>query len=246
MLDHSPSYDVYYVPWSLGDRAEMARQAAAWLRRQPGTPLVLFPDKTSSQADPVLNKLIKGAVVATERNIAGSGWQQGPVLAAWPTKRGLEILTDRIASRVTALCIMEWDEPDWQCNWLTARKARSVVDGQIHGGGSVELDPVVEVAIRRLSASVNHSNGLVGVCDKRDAVETLRALHRAGYRYSIEDLCIFALANGFSYGEVERLREYAKGVQADRRFRLDAGQALRDDIVDVWKRESEKNGQPED
>ncbi|MGH3823921.1 MAG: hypothetical protein ACRDRA_13985, partial [Pseudonocardiaceae bacterium] len=62
---------------------------------------------------------------------------------------------------MTALCVMEWSEPDWQCNWLTARKARSVVDGQIHGDGSVELDPVVEVVIRHLSARVNHSNGLV-------------------------------------------------------------------------------------
>lgn len=73
---------------------------------------------------------------------------------------------------------MEWGEPDWQCNWLTARKARSVVDGQIHGGGSVKLDPVIEVAIRNLSVRVNHSNGLVGVYDKRDAVETLQVLQK--------------------------------------------------------------------
>jgi len=109
VLDRSTSYDVYYVPWSLGDRAEMARLAAAWLWRQAGTPLVLFPGKVNSQADPLLNKLTKGAVVGTERNLAGCGWQRGPVLAAWPTKRGLEILTDRIASRVTVLCVMEWE-----------------------------------------------------------------------------------------------------------------------------------------
>lgn len=246
MLDRSTSYDVYYVPWSLGDRAEMARQAAAWLWRQAGTPLVFFPGKANSQADPLLNKLTKDIAIGTERNVAESGWQKGPVLAAWPTKRGLEILTDRIAPRVTALCVMEWGEPDWQCHWLTAHKARSVVDGQVHGGGSVELDPVVEVAIRDLSVRVNHSNGLVSVFDKRDTVETLQALHRAGYRYDLDDLCVFALANGFRYGEVERLREYAEGVQKGHRFQLRAGRALRDDIVNIWKCEAKKSGQPED
>jgi len=129
---------------------------------------------------------------------------------------------------------------------LTARKARSVVDDQIHGGGSVKLDPVVEVAIRGLSAKVNHSNGLAGVYDKRDAVETLQALQRAGYRHNIEELCSFALVNGFRDGEVERLREYAEGVQKGRRFQLRAGRALRDDIVDIWTREAKKTGQPED
>ena len=235
--DEVAPYPVFYVPWGLTPE-EMARRAAAWIRQQPGTPLVFFPTKQNYDANQLLNRLTADIPRGTERNIWGSGWQRGPVLAAWPTKRMLQMLTDELATSVTALCVLEWGEPAWQCGWLTARRARSVVDGSVHGGGSVQLDPVVEVAMRHLGARVNHANDLDGIYDKRDAVETLQVLHRAGYRFDVETLCTWALANGFSGREVERLREYAVGVQRGKRFQLRAGRALRPDIVEIWKRDA--------
>ncbi|MBB4910552.1 hypothetical protein [Actinophytocola algeriensis] len=241
LRDEASPYPVFYVPWGLTPE-EMARRAAAWIRQEPGTPLVFFPTKQNYDANQLLNRLTADIPRGTERNIWGSGWQRGPVLAAWPTKRMLQMLTDELATSVTALCVLEWGEPAWQCGWLTARRARSVVDGSIHGGSAMQLDPVVEVAMRDLSARVNHGNGLVGIHDKRDAVETLQVLHRAGYRFDVETLCTWALANGFSGREVERLREYAEGVQQGKRFQLRAGRVLRPDIIEIWKRDAAQGG----
>lgn len=233
-------YDVYYVPWSLGDREAMARYAAAWLHEQPGTRLALFPSKSSSQGDQLLSKLTAGAAIATPRNLRGSQWSRGPVLAPWPTDDVFELLTHGLRSRITALCVMEWGDTDEvQRTWLAGHQARSVVDGTVHPNSTVTLDPVVEVAMQYLEMSVNHGNSLAGPMDHRDAVETLRALHKAGYGYNVEELCIWALGNGFNFREVVRLKEIATGVQQGKRFRLQAG-GFRPDVVKVWQAEAEE------
>ncbi|MDX8029396.1 hypothetical protein SK803_04200 [Lentzea sp. BCCO 10_0856] len=233
-------YDVYYVPWSLGDREAMARYAAEWLAEQQGAPLLLFPDKPSSEGDRLLNRLTAGAAAATPRNLGSSGWSKGPVLAAWPTDDVFELLTHGLRSRITALCVMEWgDSDEVQRTWLAGHQARSVVDGAVHPSSTVTLDPVVEVAMQYLEMSVNHGNSLTGPMDRRDAVETLRALHKAGYRYNVEELCIWALGNGFNFREVERLKEIAIGVQQGKRFRLQAG-GFQPNIVKIWQAEAEE------
>ncbi|ROP38971.1 hypothetical protein [Saccharothrix texasensis] len=241
MADRVVPYDVFYVPWSLGDREAMAQYAATWLREQPGAPLVLFPNKSSSGADRTLTRLTTGAAVAWPRNLGrASSWSTGPVLAPWPTGDVLELLSEELRSKVTALCVLEWGDSDQDCiNWLAGHHARSVVDGQVHPRSEVRLDPVVEVAMSWLEQSVNHGNSLAGVLDRRDAIETLQVLHKAGYRYDVDDLCIWSYANGFNFSEVERLREFAEGVAQGKRFQLKAGRALRSDIVEVWRAEAE-------
>ncbi|WNV83492.1 hypothetical protein [Umezawaea sp. Da 62-37] len=116
--------------------------------------------------------------------------------------------------------------------------ARSVVDDQPHARSGVVLDPVVEVAMRFLEQRVNHGNSLAATLDRRDAIETLQVLHKAGYRYDVNNLCIWSYANGFNYSEVERLKEFAEGVQQGKRFQLKAGRALRSDIVKIWQDEA--------
>lgn len=232
--------DVFYVPWSLGDREAMARHAAAWLQDQPGTPLVLFPDMSSSRGDQLLNKLTAGAAIATPANLGSSQWPNGPVLAAWPTDDVFELLAHGLKSRITALCVMEWGNTDEvQRRWLAGHQARSVVDGELHPSSSVDLDPVIEAAMKYLEMSVNHGNSLTGPMDHRDAVETLRALHKAGYHYSVEELCIWAFGNGFNFREVDRLKDIAIGVQQGKRFRLQAG-GFSPDVVKVWEAEAAK------
>ncbi|MGM1065210.1 hypothetical protein [Saccharothrix sp. Mg75] len=240
MAERVVPYEVFYVPWSLGDSDAMARYAATWLNKQAGTPLVLFPDKPSSEEDATLNRLTAGAAVTWRKSFRMAQWSQGPVLAAWPSGSVLELLSKELRSKVTALCVMEWGDSDQDCiNWLAGHQARSVVDGQVHPRSEVTLDPVVEVAMRFLEQRVNHGNSLAGVFDRRDAIETLQVLHKAGYRYDLDDLCIWSYANGFNFSEVERLREFAVGVQQGKRFQLKAGRALRPDIVKVWRAEAE-------
>jgi len=103
--------------------------------------------------------------------------------------------------------------------------------------GEVQLDPVVAVAMQQLSQMVNHANGLVQTEDKELAIQTLQGLFRAGYRFDVDDLVAFALANGFTGSEAERLRDYATKVVAGHRFRPKMGSILRDDIVEQWERD---------
>lgn len=71
-----------------------------------------------------------------------------------------------------------------------------------------------------LSDSVNHDNALVQGYEKSYAVRTLQVLVKAGYRYDVDDLCAWALANGFTQAEVKHLRGYAEKVLDGRGFRL--------------------------
>jgi hypothetical protein len=93
----------------------------------------------------------------------------------------------------------------------------------------------VQVAMDDLNHTVNHANGLVGSFDKKLAIGTLTALVRSGHRFDVDNLCAWALANGFTASEVERLRDYATKALAGHRFRTGGRGPLRNDIVEVWE-----------
>lgn len=86
-----------------------------------------------------------------------------------------------------------------------------------------------------LSAAVNHNNALIQAYEKAYAVRTLQELHRAGHRYNVDDLCAWALANGFTDREVVNLRDYATRVLAGRGFRLSETVGPRTGDVRRWE-----------
>lgn len=141
------------------------------------------------------------------------------MLAPWPSEQVLGALSDDLAHRATAVCVIEWGEREYQQAWLAAHRARNLLTGEIAGATAL-LSPVVEVAMRRLSTIVNHNNGLVQEFDKAYGVRTLQELVRAGHRYDVDKLCAWALANGFTEREVRRLRDYATRALEGRAFRL--------------------------
>jgi hypothetical protein len=105
--------------------------------------------------------------------------------------------------------------------WLRAHNAQNFVSGESHGGSSDELlSPTVRIAMTHLSHAVNHNNALVQGYEKSYAVRTLQELYRAGHHIEVDNLCAWALANGFSQVEVKHLRDYARRVVAGRSFRL--------------------------
>ena len=109
--------------------------------------------------------------------------------------------------------------------------------GSPAAGSGTSLPPVVLVAMDHLNHLVNHANGLAGQHDKALAIGTLTALVRHGHRFNVDDLCAWALANGFTASEVERLRDYSTKVLAGHRFQITGFGPLRRDIVEIWEAE---------
>jgi hypothetical protein len=229
--------DVVYAPWDGEDPDRAVRLAVQWFRQQPGDGLVLLHAKKMIRNNPLLARLVSGALVEKPDTVWRSGWQGGPVLAPWPSEQVLGALSDELAHRATAVCIIEWGEEAYQQAWLAGHGARSLVTGEVAGAAAL-LPPVVEVAMRHLGIIVNHNNGLVQEFDKAYAVGTLQELVRGGHRFDVDQLCAWALANGFTDREVVKLGDYATRILAGRTFRLRTTAGPRRGIVREWEAEA--------
>jgi hypothetical protein len=151
MFERTPDLDVVYVPWRGVDPDDAVRIGAAWLQQQPGAPLVLLHAKKMYGNNELLPRLTAGAAVEKPATVWRSGWRGGPVLAPWPSEVVLAALSDTLAQRTTAVCVIEWGDFDYQEAWLAAHGAVDLVTGQVRGARRQLLDPVIEVAMRRLS-----------------------------------------------------------------------------------------------
>ncbi len=167
-------------------------------------------------------------------------WGGGPVLAPWPTDEVLSAISDSISARITAVCLLEWGEDAYLRAWVRAQNGTNLLTGEAVPGEEELLSPVVTVAMTHMSQVVNHANGLVQTFDKEYAIQTLQRLARAGYTFDVDNLVAWALANGFTGREVNRLRDYATKVLQGHRFRLTRRSILVDNIVELWEQEAEQ------
>ena len=219
MFEQLPDFEVVYIPDSV-DPDEAIRVGAAWLRDQPGEPLVLVAAKKSYANNPLLPQLTRNATVASGPDAWKAGWRGGSVLAPWPSERVLSEISSTLARSITAVCVVEWGEQPFQSAWLEEHGAVSLLTGEPRSQGTQLLDPVVRFALLELSDAVNHNNALISAYEKSYAVRTLQQLVSAGYRFEVENLCAFALSIGFTLEEGKRLREYSEKILDGRSFRL--------------------------
>jgi hypothetical protein len=227
--------DLVFVPWNDGDVTRHVVLGAQWLRRQPGRRAVFVPGKRNYEYNEALPRLTAGAVVLTPLTLHRAQWSGGPVLACWPTEQMLGTISDRLGGRATSVCVLEWGDAPFQRAWITAHGGIDLTTGQRASNVGVHLPPVVLVAMENLTSMVNHANGLASSFDKGIAVDTLQALVRGGHRFDVDDLCAWALANGFTASEVDRLRDYATKALAGHRFRNSGHGRLRADILQTWE-----------
>ena len=232
--------DVVYVPWGTGID-KMIGYGAAWLHKQSGDKLVLMTAKAVYQHNALLPRLTAGAKVATPSTVWKVDWRGGPVLAPWPSDKVLSTISDNVAERVTGVCVLPWGEDAYAEAWLAAHNATNLLTGQPQAPRDELLHPVVTMAMEYLTNTVNHANGLAG-SDRDRVIGALLALVHAGYRFDVDALIAWALANGFTGSEVERLRDYATKALAGHRFRIRGFGALRADIVAVWERKARERG----
>jgi hypothetical protein len=237
MFETRPNFPVTYVPWEGVDPDDAVRLGATWLAAQPGQRLVLMAAKKAYDNNGLLPALTSGARVEAPQTAWKAGWDGGPVLAPWPSERVLACLSDELAAKISAVCVIEWGNKEFVSAWLTAHNATNLVGGPESQARTL-LSPVVEAAMRDLSEVVNHNNGLVQDYEKAYAVRTLQELVRAGYGYDVNNLCAWALANGFTEWEVKQLRDYGTRALEGRSFRLRERVGPDKDAVKRWEQEA--------
>jgi hypothetical protein len=229
------------------------------LARDDGELLVLVPQKSQFHHRTILHEVIgedvarglgrgrglignppRAVYASTLRGFPPADWPGGSVLALWADPKMLGKLDQ--SRRVTAVCAVPWSRADEVAMWASARgavdlsrpNARQPEPPTIH-------DPVVEVAMRGLTTSVNLSSVLLDPRDRAYAIGTFRVLQAGGHGWDPDEIKTWALANGWEMEGAERLREYAIGVQQGRRYRTDRWSALRAEALDMWRNEAEGN-----
>jgi hypothetical protein len=237
MFERKPEFPVAYVPWDGVSPDDAVRIGAEWLSAQTGTAMILMASKGSYTNNPLLPHLTAGVLVEQPGSAWKSGWVGGAILAPWPNEKVLATISDDLAEKITAVCIIEWGNKDFVSAWLGAHDATNLITNE-NDGVSPLLSPVVIVAMQELSRAVNHNNALVQYYEKAYAVRTLQELVRSGYRYDVDNLCAWALANGFTQEEVKHLRDYGQRILDGRTFQLREDAGPRRGAVTRWEQET--------
>lgn len=221
VFERENPYDAFYLP---GPHALPTDQALAlglkWLLAEPESPLIVLSAKKVARN----NRLLETAIaqyhlpVIAPPHMWDATWSGGSILAPWANERALTGIDDQLAKKVNAVCVIGWVEGKHD-TWITGHGARDLRHPD-QPKPQPTLDPVVEVAMEHASAAINHNNALVQAEDKACVILTLQELVRAGFRYDVESLCAWAMANGWTGTEVSNLRDYATRVLDGRSFRL--------------------------
>jgi len=171
----------------------------------------------------------------TERTSAGSSVQGAAVLGVWVDDEQLESIERRHPS---ALCVVPWLRADIR-RWREAYGPTDMRSGTPAHTQSAVSNPVVEQALKSLTARVNLSTGLGHPSDKAAAVGAFRVLLAAGERYDPDEVAAWAASNGWGMAGARELSEIARGVIAGKRYRVEPS-GWREDVLELWRREAEK------
>ncbi|MCE7010025.1 hypothetical protein LWC34_45545 [Kibdelosporangium philippinense] len=155
---------------------------------------------------------------------------RGPVLMAWADMDDIGKLTRYGGQRIRALCVITWND-DAIRPWVSAVRPTVLGDDSAWKDLTPALDPVVVEAMKRLTQTVNHNNTISAGFEKDMVVSTLLALHDAEVRMDGEAIQGWALANGWSGKNPERLAQYVKDINAGKRPRC--RRVLRADYIEV-------------
>jgi hypothetical protein len=240
MFEHTPDYDAFYTP--AGANADEADRAAlAWLLKQPGEPLILFHAKKMIRNNGLIQATATRHKIPVEApgTVHRSGWGNGAILAPWASDGVLRCIDDDLSGRTSAVCVIGW-MPGEHDSWIAARQATNLLSGEkvISSPASLIGDPVVRLALDNASLIVNHNNGLVQSVDKTWAIRTLQILLQGGHTFTADEIGTYAMATGWTGGEVKLLREYAQGVLDGKGYKVSSGYGPRPGACQSWEAEA--------
>lgn len=163
----------------------------------------------------------------------------GPVLMAWADMEYIGKLMRYAGPKIHALCVITWNE-DAIRPWVSAVRPTVLGDGSAWEQLTPELDPLVVEAMTSLTRTVNHNNTISAGFEKDMVVSTLLALRDAGVEMDGEAMQGWALANGWSGKNPQRLAKYVEDINAGKRPRCRP--MLRAGYVDDLRRRVAERG----
>jgi hypothetical protein len=152
-----------------------------------------------------------------------------PVLAVWMDD---DHLAEIERGQPASICAIPWNRDDIT-SWREAYGPTNMRSGAAARRMEIS-NPVVEAAMRTLTALVNLSTGLGHPSDKAAAVRAFQILRGGGESYSPAEIRAWAAANGWGLGNAGELEQIARGVAEGRSFRVEQF-GFRDDILDQWR-----------
>jgi hypothetical protein len=208
-----------------------------WVRDNGGTALIVTPVLAQGTR---LRSSVPGLSqirIESQATYRKSGWTGGPLLAVWPDAKMLTLLDDDRS--VTAICAVPWTLPAL-VEWIKARRAVDLM-GSALTPATPQLDPVVEVVLESLTASVNLGTALGHPMDKSRAVAHLETLRRSRYDLDPEGILAWAMDHGWSNRGAQELAEIVRGVNDGKRFKVNRDMFRPDDeLMAHWREQAEK------
>ena len=156
---------------------------------------------------------------------------RGPVLMAWADMRDIGELV-RFSSGITGLCVISWNKEKLR-PWVVATEPEILGDGSAWHDVGASLHPVLLEALKSLTQTVNHNNTISAGFEKDQVVGVLLALNKAGIPMDADQVQGWALANGWSGSNPQRLAKYVEDIRAGKRPR--SRSVIRPDYIERLK-----------
>lgn len=178
-------------------------------------------------------------------HITGHGAQgsagKGPLVVVWGEPEDIAAAVGYGWKQVSSIVVIEWN-PERLYPWVKFSNAEVLGDASIWDDQSAEIHPVVALALRKMTGSVNHNNTVSGSGFEKDhTVGPLLSLHDAGYELNSRVIKGFAAAEGWRGDNVKHLGDYVDQINRGSRPRFRAGSTRKDYVKFL---ESEVDGSP--
>lgn len=160
----------------------------------------------------------------------------GPVLAIYPTKKLLDKIDGLFG--VTHILVVPWYLEEIQF-WIDTWSAHELGSPPPKAKKRLVSNPVVEEALRSLTARVNVSTGLSHPLDKASAIDLFKRLKAEGEYFDPNEVRAWLVAEGnWKPEHADEVAKVAKGIIEGKRLK-GARRRWRKDIVKYWREEAE-------
>lgn len=166
------------------------------------------------------NHEVKHVAGRGARGVAG----KGPLVIVWGEPEDIAAAVGHGWRRVSSIVVIE-SIPENLYPWVKFSNAEVLGDDSIWDDQSAEIHPVVALALRKMTGSVNHNNTVSGSGFEKDhTVGPLLRLHDAGYELNSRVIKGFAAAEGWRGDNVKHLGDYVDQINRGGRprFRADS------------------------
>jgi len=184
----------------------------------------------SGRAVPISQSSAKLRLI-TERTRLTS-WEGGSVLAAYPTKKLLDMLDEMYG--ISEILVVPWRLAEVQY-WIDMWAPLDIRSSQQAPRAISIKNPVVVEALKTLTRTVNLSTGISHPSDRRATIDLFRRLQETGERFDPSEVRAWLVSQGgWRSQDADEVESVAKSILAGKRLK-DSGRFWADDIVEQWR-----------